>query len=477
VTRDAAIATNRFGLGARPGDLALVGSDPRGWLLAQLEPERELPAPLAALPSSADDQLAFAQWLRGLGRGVLRQSMTETDGAMKDEDLAGVESAFVREFVPRYEQALEARVLSAVRTERPFYERLVHFWSNHFVVSAIKPATVAVPPSFEREVVRPRATARFLDLLLASTQHPGMLVYLDNFQSIGPSSRRARRGARRRGLLRAPSGLNENLAREILELHTLGVHGGYTQADVTSFAKVLTGWGVERAGFVRRKLFRTDGFSFERAAHEPGAQTLLGKRYAQNGVEQGEAVLADLARHPSTARFVATKLARHFVADDPPAPVVERVAKTFRETDGDLARVARALVESPEAWQGGAAKLKTPEEYVISAARALRVDELEASALHRSLAQMGQRPYWAPSPAGFPDVASEWLGSDALWKRVQWAIQASQRTARLNPDPAEVAQQALGPLLRPETLAGIRAAQGSGAGLALLLASPEFQRR
>ncbi len=476
MTREAAVATNRFGLGAHPGDLEVVGKDPKGWLLAQLEPETELPAPLAALPSAADDQLAFAQWLRGLGRGVLRQSADE-QASMNEDDLAGVESAFVREFVPRYEKALEARVLTAVRTERPFYERLVHFWSNHFVVSAIKPATVAVPPSFEREVVRPRATSRFVDLLRASTHHPGMLVYLDNFQSIGPDSRRARRRGRRGGLFRPPMGLNENLAREILELHTLGVHGGYTQTDVTSFAKVLTGWGVERAGFVRRKLFRTDGFSFDAAAHEPGAQTVLGTRYAQDGEEQGEAVLAALARHPSTARFVATKLTRHFIADDPPAPVVERVEKTFRDTEGDLARVARALVESPEAWSAPPAKLKTPEEYVISAARALQVDSLDASALHRSLAQMGQRPYWAPSPAGWPDVASEWLGSDALWKRVQWAIQAAGRTAKLHPDPAALAQQVLGPTLRAETLAGIRTAQGPGAGLALLLASPEFQRR
>ena len=476
MTREAAVAANRFGLGARPGDLAVVAKDPKGWLLAQLEPERELPAPLAALPSAADDQLAFAQWLRGLGRGVLRQSASET-GDMKDEDLEGVESAFVREFVPRYEQALAARVLTAVKSERPFYERLVHFWSNHFVVSAIKPATVAVPPSFEREVVRPRATGRFADLLLASTRHPGMLVYLDNFQSIGPSSRRARRRGRRRGLLRAPSGLNENLAREILELHTLGVHGGYAQSDVTSFAKVLTGWGVERAGFVRRKLFRTDGFSFDSAAHEPGAQTVLGTRYAQDGVEQGEAVLADLARHPSTARFVATKLVRHFVADDPPGPAVERVTKAFRDGEGDLAWVARALVESPEAWQASVAKLKTPEEYVISAARALGIDAFEARALHRSLAQMGQRPYWAPSPAGWPDVANEWLGSDALWKRVQWAIQAAQRTASGHPDAAALAVRVLGPTLGAGTLEGIRAAQGAGGGLALLLASPEFQRR
>jgi len=476
VTRDAAIATNRFGLGARPGDLAAVAADPRGWLLAQLEPERELPAPLAALPSAADDQLAFAQWLRGLGLG--RKLLRSSDaGAMKDEDLDGVESAFVREFVPRYEQALEARVLTAVQTERPFYERLVHFWSNHFTVSAIKPAVVAVPPSFEREVVRPRVTGRFEDLLLASTRHPGMLVYLDNYLSIGPNSRRAGRAVRRSGMLRPPRGLNENLAREILELHTLGVGGGYTQDDVISFARVLTGWGVERAGFVRRKLFRTDGFSFDARAHEPGAHSVLGMRYAQMGVEQGEAVLHDLARHPSTARFVATKLVRHFVADDPPAPAIERVAQAFRSSEGNLATVARALVESPEAWQAPVAKLKTPEEYVISAARALRVDVLSAGALHRSLAQMGQRPYWAPSPAGFPDVASEWLGSDALWKRVQWAVAAAQRTAQLHPDPAALAQQVLGPLLGEATLAGVRAAQEPGAGLALLLASPEFQRR
>jgi len=473
--KEAAIATNRFGLGARPGQLEEVAKDPKGWLLAQLEPERELPKPLTTLPSGAEDQLEFGRWLRSVQGEVGRATR---QGGMDPETPPGVEASFVGRFLPRVEASIAARYTTAVETQRPFFERMVHFWSNHFVVSGAKPAVIAIPPSFEREAIRPHVMGKFSDLLFASTKHPGMLVYLDNFISIGPRSRRARRGAGRGfGGQRRPQGLNENLAREILELHTLGVDGGYTQADVTSFAKVITGWGVERAGFVRRRLFRTDGFEFDDAAHEPGPHTVLGKEYAQAGVGQGEAVLLDLARHTSTSEHVATKLVRHFVADDPPPPVVSRVAQAFRKSDGDLEVVYRALIESPEAWQAPQRKLKSPEEYLISAGRAIGTPVIPGRALLASMVQMGQRPYGAPSPAGWPDVENEWIGSDALWKRVQWAERAAEAVARMHPDPAALARQVLGPLASESTLAAIGAAKPPSRGLAILLASPEFQRR
>ncbi|NWG45192.1 MAG: DUF1800 domain-containing protein [Alphaproteobacteria bacterium] len=491
----AAIAANRFGLGARPDDLPAIAEDPRGWLKSQLTPETELPAPLQALPSTLEDQLAFLRWLGKLRReGRAADVDIEnqrpgggTGGAGMEGEGFSVERSFAAEFGPRLIAAAKARFDTAVTTQRPLFERLVHFWSNHFVVSSAKPATVAMPPSFERDVARAHAVGRFEDLLLASTTHPAMLLYLDNVQSVGPNSAFARDPdpkASRNPLQQRPTGLNENLAREILELHTVGVNGGYTQADVTSFAKIITGWGY-RAPSLRLvgqammpgDLEGRDLFAFDPEKHEPGDHTVMGKTYPEGGFEQGRAVLADLAVHPSTARFIAFKLARHFIADDPPPAVVDRMALSFRETGGDVRAVMTALIESPEAWTAELAKFKRPEEFLVSTFRAGPGPALPGPAVLAIQREMGQQPYYQPGPDGWADTQDRWMGADAVWKRVEWSIATARGLATAARDPASLAAAVLGPLASAETLASIARAESPAQGLAILLASPEFQRR
>ncbi|MEI9887088.1 MAG: DUF1800 domain-containing protein [Rhizomicrobium sp.] len=499
MTIQGVIAVNRFGLGARPGEVARLSADPKGWLLAQLAPERDLPAPLRALPSTVDDMSVFFKWLRqvaveakahGMDPYNLRPQGAPGAGMAGGDSGFSIEREYVKTFIPRYAKAVKARFDTAVATERPFFERLVHFWVNHFVVSGAKPGAIAMPPSFERDVVRPNVTGRFADMLLASSRHPAMLYYLDNFRSIGPNSKVGKDPA-----LRAPrqpeafavprmAGLNENLAREILELQTLGVRSGYAQADVAGFARVLTGWTI--AGPPRVPLLRLvlDGrldakglFEFDDEEHEPGPQSVLGKVYAQSGVDQGEAVLADLARHPATAHFISAKLARHFVADDPPPALVARMAETFLATDGDLKRVCAELVTGPEAFDPVPRKFKTPEDYVISAARALPAFSTDPGTLLRAYGSMGQAPYNPPGPNGWPDVEGEWLGADAVWKRFEWASQAAQSVASAVIDPGDLASDVLGPSLSKATAQAIARAESPAQGLTLLLASAEFQRR
>ncbi|HEY0106587.1 MAG TPA: DUF1800 domain-containing protein [Rhizomicrobium sp.] len=507
MTIEGVIAANRFGLGARPGQVAAISGDPKGWLLSQLTPETELPLPLATLPSTADDMGAFLRWIREIaaeaqahGTDLAKLKPAGAPDAAMGSGMSGgatggdggfsIEREYVKAFVPRHAMAVKARFDTAVATERPFFERLVHFWVNHFVVSGAKPAAIAMPPAFERDAIRPNLTGRFADLLLASTRHPAMLYYLDNFRSVGPNSKVGKDPS-----LRAPryvqafavpqmTGLNENLAREILELQTLGVRSGYSQADVTSFARVLTGWTI--AAPPRVPLYRlvVEGrlngkglFEFDDDEHEPGAQRILGKVYAQAGVDQGEAVLHDLARHPATAHFIATKLARHFVADDPPPSLVDRLAKTFRASDGDLKEVYAALVHSAEAFEPAPRKFKTPEDYVISAARALPAYKTEPGTLLRAFASMGQTPYNPPGPNGWPDVEGEWRGADSVWKRFEWASQAAQSVATATMNPDVLAAELLGPTLSKQTAQAIARAQSPAQGLTLLLASAEFQRR
>jgi uncharacterized protein (DUF1800 family) len=504
------IAANRFGLGARPGEVAAISGDPRGWLLGQLTPETELPRPLQSLPSTVDDMSAFFKWLRTIADEAKANGMDpyklkpgaamepqsgDMQGGGGDMDGKGrpgfsIEREYVKAFVPRYAVAVKARYDTAVLTDRPFFERLVHFWSNHFVVSGAKPGAIAMPPSFERDVIRPNVTGRFADMLLASTKHPAMLFYLDNYHSIGPASKVGKDPS-----LRAPktpqafaiprvAGLNENLAREILELQTLGVRSGYTQDDVTSFARVITGWTIAAPPRVpvyqlvlQGRLNAQGLFEFDDEEHEPGPQTIMGKVYAQAGVDQGEAVLHDLARHPATAHFIATKLARHFIADDPPPGVVDHLAATFLATDGDLKAVCTALVRSPEAFDPDPRKFKTPEDYVISASRALPALQSDTATLLRAYRSMGEPPYNPPGPDGWPDIEAEWLGADAVWKRFEWANQTADAVATTTMNPLGLAHDVLGPQLSQQTAQAIARAQSPAQGLTLLLASPEFQRR
>ena len=416
-------ALNGFGLGARPGERRRV-TDAKGWLRAQLQGDVSLSVAPAEGSSSAiaDAIRAF----RMVGQGDEQERKEARQRARRA--LVGIAAA-------ESHAVLTERVI----TERPFVERLVAFWSNHLCVSM--GAKVLVAPlagSYEREAIRPHVLGRFEDMVLASAKHPAMLVYLDNFQSIGPASRGAALGGRGQGQRR---GLNENYARELLELHTLGVDGGYTQQDVQELAKILTGWTVGGLGRgpgqqmaparARRSMAGQPdhgriGFAFQEVLHEPGAKTVLGARYGEAGVEEGERVIRALVRHPSTARFVATKLVTHFVSDAPPAAAVDRIARVFRDTDGDLRAVSAALVDLPEGWSDAARKFRTPQDWLIAVLRAFEAVEVSDTAM--PLLRQLRHPLWSPqAPKGFGDTTQEWADPDSLLNRAELARTIARR--------------------------------------------------
>jgi uncharacterized protein (DUF1800 family) len=473
----ATVAANRFGLGARPGELDLIGADARGWLEAQLRG----PAPALAasgLRPSADilrDAAVIRQQLQaqrraGAGKGAAAPDSANAPAAA--EALAAL-MRLPQLFRPIYIAEVQARLRNAVITERPWVERLVYFWSNHFAVSVDKLAVLGVAGSLEREAIRPHVLGNFRELLLAVEQHPAMLLYLDNQRSVGPNSLLAQRAARRERTL----GLNENLAREIMELHTLGVDAGYTQADVTSFAKVLTGWSLG-AGYGAGQM--QDGvsgqFLFRPALHEPGAQTVFHRRYDQPEQAQGRAVLNDLALAPPTARHIATKLARHFIADDPPPAAVARIAQAFERSGGDLPQVYRALLESGEAWQTPLAKYKTPQDYLLSIYRGLQLPVADGPKSIAAFDVLGQRQFAPGSPAGWADRSDDWDGASALMKRIEFADALAQRLGGTRA-VAELGPQLLGASYSDETRLSLQRAASDGQALTLLLTAPEFLRR
>ncbi|MBP7668335.1 MAG: DUF1800 domain-containing protein [Burkholderiaceae bacterium] len=461
-----AIAAHRFGLGE--ADLAVVGADASAWLLAQIGP---------AEPQRGRGLVTGAQGLARQAEVVLAQRQP----AMAD---AATPAALAMPLRDIAQADVRARLATAAASQQPFNERLALFWANHFTVSLAKASTRGAAGAFEREAIRPHIGGRFVDLLRAAVQHGAMLRYLDNDRSAGPDSAVVRRLARRAGTTPPQvTGLNENLARELLELHTLGAAGGgaayggwggYSQADVTALAAVLTGWRVPPPA----TLAQPDAASawFDPAWHQPGTKQVLGRTHPA-GPEGLESVLQQLAAHPGTARFIATKLARHLVADEPPPALVARLADTFLQTGGDLPAVYRSLVLAPEAWAPQPVKLKTPEEFVLSSARLLRLgDGLVQRAPDAGIGTLGQRLMAAPSPAGWPDRAEEWLGPDAMWKRVEWATRLADRLGG-QVDARALASRSLGPRLSDHTARQIdRAADGRQA-LALLLLSPDFQRR
>ena len=467
---DSIIAANRFGLGARPGELRAIGDDARGWLVAQISGVRPPLIELNGLTSSSEAVRLFAEALRRR-REQRRAASSEDDE--KAEAMPRMEDEPRKQLRSAYENQVAARYRIAVRSEESFRERLVHFWTNHFAVSAEKVQVLGLAAALENEAIRPNLGGRFEDLLLAVESHAAMILYLDNAGSIGPSSPIAQRAAKRSGGERKLD-INENLAREILELHTLGVNGGYTQQDVTTFALALTGWSVARPN--GKEAERAGQFYFREQAHEPGAKSILGKSYKDDGVAQPRAVLRDLAVHPATANHVAIKLARHFIADEPPRSAVERLAKVFRNTGGDLPSLHRALVECPEAWEHPQVKFKTPHDYVVSTFRMLDFIPSEPRQILASFQQLGQRPYAPGSPAGWPDTAGQWDGQDALLKRIEWASAVGKRMGS-NVQPLDVGIQALGSTLSERTRIAISRAESGAQGMALLLASPEFQRR
>lgn len=462
------IAVNRFGLGARPGELQRAEADSRAWLLSQLQDTFPEPSELRDLPDSAS-ALVELQKLFDQLKAVRQIGQSDKAAA---RDFQQQQKEIQEQLRDIYTSQATARIKAAANSERPFYERLTHFWANHFAVSADKQITRTLAATLENEAVRPHVHGYFADMLLAVEQHPAMITYLDNHMSIGPNSRAARWVKRRRG---QELGFNENLAREILELHTLGVNGGYTQGDVTTFAKVITGWTV--AGI--RGPFK-DGnpghFMFRDQMHEPGSKKVLGRRYTDDGEGQGVAVLKDLAEHSSTARFVATKLVRHFISDSPPAAAVDDVANAFLDSNGYLPTVYESLIDRPEAWDPPAPKFKTPQDFVISTFRALDFTPTKMEHALGPLRILGQLPYMPGSPAGWPDTAADWAGSDAVMKRIEWSVAVGDKVGNRS-HPLRVAEATIGPLLSEHSRLAVKRAASPSQGLALLLVCPEFQRR
>jgi uncharacterized protein (DUF1800 family) len=524
-SKNALVALNRFGFGARggaSGDFVNAASDPRGFVKAELarpngvllevpglqstpvlakqifeyqfeqQQAREAAArsgaapPTEGLPPQAAPDTKPQR--RNLSLSSIAMEISPKEPAMQSAAKNGANATMApgeaapnpamqpNAVKPPPQQPLNviqktfraealARLQRATLAECGFSERLVAFWSNHFCISANKGGLARMwAGSYEREAIRPHVLGRFGDMLKAVEQHPAMLFFLDNQQSLGPDSRAGQNRNR---------GLNENLAREIMELHTLGVGGGYTQDDVTSLARVITGWTFAgRQG----QLGDPGSFVFNANAHQPGPQQVMGKIYEANGVAQGEAVLSDIARHPSTAKFVAAKFARHFVADDPPPALVARLQDTFTKTDGDLRALANTLVDSDEAWQAPLTKVRSPYEFLVASGRLLARIPEDPGRYLGGLNVLGQ-PLWSPAgPNGFPDTNAAWAAPEGMKLRLDIAAQIAARLAE-GVDPRDLLELAAADAASEETRRTIERAESRQQALALLLMSPEFQRR
>jgi uncharacterized protein (DUF1800 family) len=467
MNQDTAIAANRFGLGLKPG--SLTSADPRKVLLREMERFEPRPAALAALPPRAE--LAAALRDIRMARAEERNAAAEP----KTVEAKPERNEYRRAIQDHYADAVEVRLEIAAQSETGFAERLVHFWSNHFAVSVDKIAVVSFAGNYEFEAIRPNIFGKFSDLLKATVHHPAMLLYLDQAQSIGPDSPIAQRVNARRD---AGLGLNENLAREILELHTLGDRAAYTQADVTEFARAFTGITIAGLGrgAAQRLVQGADGDTvFVDAIHQPGGRKLLGRSYPQAGKAQALAILSDLATHAATARHIATKLARHFIADVPPSALVAQLEGDYLKTGGDLPSLYRVLIKAKESWQPQQAKFKSPWEWVVSSMRALNIAQLPGKTVPL-FTQMGQ-PVWKPgAPKGFGDTASDWAGPAALMRRVEIAGRLASRAAgRI--DARALAETILPGIVSKTTAEHIARAESPEQGLALLLVAPEFLRR
>lgn len=483
----AAVAVTRFGMGAMPGEIEAVSADPQGWLEDQIR-HGGAALPGGDFPDTEARLVEFNAYLRDIRevRQERRQSpppATPPADAPMEQRARTPEENSRRALAQNTAAQFLARAQLGATTPDSFAERWALFWSNALTASATKFQSAVFLGQYEREAIRPHVFGRFEDLLIAAESHPAMLLYLDQAQSVGPNSVL---GERR------DAGLNENLAREILELHTVGADAGYTQGDVTELARALTGWSVpgprdgqaagrgggRRGGALAqaRAIQRGPrGFAWRPGIHEPGGRTVMDRRYNQTGADQGGTILRDLANHPATARRLARRIAMHFVADDPPASLVNRLEAAWTGSRGDLAAVARALIAAPEAWAATPAKIKTPYEFIVSTHRALGYPPQRVQPLQQALTAMGQPAFAPPSPEGWPDTAADWAGPDALVKRLDWAKAVAERTEMF--DPNAVATTALGARLSDRTRLAVARAESRPEALTLLLMSPEFQRR
>ena len=475
----AALALHRFGFGPVREQIAAIAGDPRGAILADLQRPQAGRVAAADLPSSGEAARAVFEYraAQQAKTKLAERAKKEAEAknmAMGMSDVAGATSGAASAAAQADEKAAakqpqlpglllqnEAKIRydAAVDAEVGFVERLVWFWSNHFCVSADK--IISMAGAYEREAIRPHVLGRFTDMLTAAESHPAMLFYLDNVESMGANSVAG---------INRDKGLNENLAREILELHTLGVRSGYSQADVTSFANVLTGWTWVALGEPNHG----GEFVFVQRLHEPGEQVVLGKRYVDAGVEQGRAMLADLARHPATAAHVAKKLAVHFVADEPPPTLVAKLEKTFKDTYGDLKEVAETLVLADESWTPQRGKLKRPSEWVAGILHVTGVHPNNIGRVMGAQALLGEPLWRPPAPNGYADMEAAWI--DGVPHRLDIANEAAQRLPP-ETDPVALLDSALGPLASRETRETIAHAESRTQALALLLMAPEYLRR
>ncbi|WP_431283723.1 DUF1800 domain-containing protein [Humitalea sp. 24SJ18S-53] len=431
----AIIAASRFGLGPRPDQPP--PADPEAWLLAQLGPPGP-PPPVPGFdtpPSVLDGLTAWREDERNPPPPGTPYPRNRFQDAERD-----------------------GWAIQRLTTDQPFRERLVAFWANHLTVSRREGFVAVLGGPYLRDVIRPHVTGRFADMLVASAKHPAMLIYLNGNASIGPDSPWGKRSGR---------GLNENLGREILELHSLSPAGGYSQADVTAFAMLLTGLSVETT---RDPL----GYLFRPSNHQPGIKQVMGRDFG-DGEAAIEEALRWLANHPATHRHLATKLARHFVADDPPPAAVAKLEGVLRDTQGDLGAVSRALVALPEAWSTPLSKLRDADDYMTAAARALGAGPDMGRNLSNWCASLNQGMLYAPGPNGCPDRAEAWGQPEGALGRLDLLHGLTGRYSRVKPD--ETLDLVLGPLARDATRTAIGRAGSARDALTLLLGSPEFQRR
>lgn len=490
------LALSRFGYGSRgDDDFATAASDPRAFLAAEInQPGIALLEGPDLHPSAQliPEMFAFNKNLQ-----AKRKAMAMTKAAMANQtmtpaamtspamtppamvathmaphpamaDNPGLKPKGPKPAPNLIQQTLQtealARINKAIGARAGLVERLVAFWSNHFAVSIRKSTLVRIGAgAFEREAIRPHVLGRFKDMARAVEQHPVMLNFLDQAQSIGPDSPAGRRTKR---------GLNENLAREIMELHTMGVRSGYTQADVTTFARILTGWSIVGPP---GKLGPPGTFIFNRFIHEPGPQTLMGKTYPEGGVEQGEAALDDICAKPATAHFIATKLAQHFIADNPPPALVAKLADVFTKTDGDLKAVTLALIGADESWSMPLSKIRTPYDFLIAASRAQQATPVNVGPYFYGLKLMGMRLWAPPGPNGWPDSVAAWTSPEGMKQRLDIAARMGHQW-RSQANPSEVLAMIMGNAASTETRQMVARAASRPQGFALLLMSPEFQR-
>jgi uncharacterized protein (DUF1800 family) len=463
---------------AKPGDAAMAGTGGDAMTGAGSAPTSSPAKPAAAGMQAASGGNGMGGAEMGAGgmgsSGMGSGGMATGNGAGQKPPGGGAtkpvtqqaDSASKRPYLPQQILLAEADARFNGTIHQPligFGERLAQFWANHFSIATSKGGEVHILAGcFEREAIRPHVFGRFEDMLVAVETHPAMLVFLDNRQSIGPNSPANKNGKR---------GLNENLAREIMELHTLGVGSGYSQADVTALARIITGWTVFRD---EKRPGPQGTFVFNANAHEPGDQTVMGITYAEGGEEQGRSALSDLARHPATARHLATKLVRHFVADQPPPALVAKLAAAYTKNDGDLSAVYMALVDAEEAWNPQLTKIRTPLHYVTAMLRTTGIKP-KPQQIISVLNALGQ-PLWNPSgPNGFSDVSDAWASSEGLATRIDAASLFANQVAG-TVDPRAFAGDRFGPLLSDDTLQAISRAETRPQGLSIAFLSPEFQR-